>query len=64
MRSDDYLTGAGRNPHLRTCDACGKQIAKSARTCPHCGKTYTTLGGVFIAVIIGLILAGYFFSRK
>lgn len=53
-----------KNPNLKPCSACGKEMAKSARTCPHCGKTYTTLGGVFIAVIIGLLLAGgVFFVR-
>lgn len=48
---------------LKTCGECGKQMADGARTCPHCGKTYTTLSGVIIAVIIGLILAGVFLSR-
>lgn len=44
--------------NLKTCAACGKEMAAGARTCPHCGKTYTTIGGIFIAIIIGLIIAG------
>lgn len=51
------------NPNLKKCEACGKPMAKGARTCPHCGKTHTTLGGIFIAIIIGLILAGFLFKR-
>lgn len=46
---------------LKPCKACGKEIANGARTCPHCGKTYTNLAGVVFAVIIGLILAGFIF---
>ena len=43
---------------LKSCDACGRDMAKGARTCPHCGKNYTTWSGVAVAVIIGLLLAG------
>lgn len=53
-----------KNPNLKSCKACGKEMARSARTCPHCGKTYTTAGGIFIAIIIGLILAGGFFVSR
>ena len=52
------------NPHLTKCSACGQPIAKGARTCPHCGKTYTTLGSVIVAVVVALILAGLFFGRR
>jgi anaerobic ribonucleoside-triphosphate reductase len=52
-----YHFGGG-NTRLRACTACGKDMAKGARTCPHCGKTYTTVCGVAVAVIIGLLLAG------
>lgn len=63
MKPEDYLPrqSGGFNPNLKACDACGKDMAKGARTCPHCGKSYTSVGGVFIAVILGLILAGFFF---
>lgn len=54
-------SGAEPNANLKACRACGKPMAKSARSCPHCGKTYTTVGGIFVAIIIGLILAGGFF---
>lgn len=40
------------------CKACGKPIWKKARTCPHCGRVYTTGSGVFIAIVIGLLIAG------
>ena len=55
---------AAKNPNLKTCTACGKDMARSARTCPHCGKTYTTAGGVFLAIIIALILGGFFVMRR
>jgi predicted amidophosphoribosyltransferase len=65
MRPEDLLRGAGggSNPNLKSCDACGHDMAKGARMCPHCGKTYSTAGGVFIAVILGLILGGFFMWR-
>ena len=25
------------NKNMTTCKACGQEIAKSAKTCPHCG---------------------------
>jgi RNA polymerase subunit RPABC4/transcription elongation factor Spt4 len=43
---------------LKSCEACGHDIAKGARMCPHCGKTYTTWSGVVLAALIGLLLAG------
>lgn len=43
---------------MKTCPTCQKQIDDDARTCPGCGKTFTTSGGVFIAIVIGLILGG------
>lgn len=49
---------------LKNCSACGRQMAKGARTCPGCGKTYTTIGSVIIAIIVGLILAGAFFGSR
>lgn len=47
---------------LVKCKACGEEIAKSAKTCPHCGaknKKHTALGIVLIVigvlVVIGVI---------
>jgi RNA polymerase subunit RPABC4/transcription elongation factor Spt4 len=49
---------------LKKCDSCGKDMDSGARKCPHCGKTYTTLGGVFIAVIIALVIGGCVFTQR
>ncbi len=49
--------------NMKTCPTCKKQIDDGARTCPNCGKRFTTVGGVFIAVLIGLILGGFFLSN-
>jgi ribosomal protein L32 len=49
---------------LIKCKSCGKQIASDARTCPHCGKTYTSAGGILVAVILGLIIGGWLFFRQ
>ena len=54
---------------LTTCNVCGKEIAKSASTCPHCGakqkkkwgwgkKILAGVGGFFLFVIIVGSLAG------
>jgi predicted amidophosphoribosyltransferase len=48
---------------MKTCPTCQKEIDDGARTCPGCGKSFTTFGGVFIAILIGLILGGFFFLR-
>lgn len=44
---------------MKTCPTCGKELDSGARTCPGCGKRFTTFGGVIVAIIIGLILAGF-----
>ena len=49
---------------MKTCPSCKTDCADNARTCPKCGNTFTTIGGVFVAVIIGLILAGAFFGLR
>lgn len=49
-------------PGLKRCPTCKKEVAHGARTCPHCGKTFTTAGGVFIAVIVALILGAIIFG--
>lgn len=51
-------------PGMKRCPVCTKEIAKGARTCPHCGKTFTTFGGVFIAILLGLLLGGFFVFRR
>jgi RNA polymerase subunit RPABC4/transcription elongation factor Spt4 len=41
--------------HLKPCKACGQPIAKAAATCPHCGKTTTSLariGLLFVCVLL------------
>lgn len=37
------------------CKACGQQIAKSAKTCPHCGAKHKKPVGCLLIVIIVLI---------
>jgi predicted amidophosphoribosyltransferase len=48
---------------MTLCPTCKKEIASGARTCPNCGKTFTTSGGIFIAILIGLLLGGFFLMR-
>ena len=44
---------------LKTCKACSKEVAKSAKVCPHCGKKLK-MGWFlkFIIFIIGLFILG------
>ncbi len=49
---------------MKTCPNCKTQLDSGARTCPKCGKTFTTFGGVLIAVIVGLVIAGFLFSSR
>jgi RNA polymerase subunit RPABC4/transcription elongation factor Spt4 len=49
---------------LKKCTECGKEMSAGARTCPHCGKSYTTVGGIFIAVLIALVIGGCVFSQR
>ena len=58
--SEPPQPGAG----MKFCPVCEKEIARGARTCPQCGKTFTTFGGMFIAIILGLLLGGYFLLRR
>lgn len=44
---------------LKPCPACGKEIFKGARTCPQCGKKFTTWSSLILALIIGLVIAGF-----
>ena len=42
---------------LIPCKACGQFIARSATTCPHCGKSSTSLARIgLLALLILLIL--------
>ena len=46
---------------MKTCTACGAEIASSAKTCPHCGaknkKPFYKSAWLWAIVIIGLIVA-------
>lgn len=48
--------------NLKPCPACGSEIAKSATTCPHCGKTMTSVERIILlalaAVLILFLLGG------
>ena len=41
---------------LIPCKACGRSIAKSAATCPHCGKSSTSLARIGLLAVLVLIL--------
>lgn len=49
------------NTKLTTCKACGEQVAKTAKTCPHCGakikKGHPALIGIVAAFILIAIAA-------
>jgi predicted Zn finger-like uncharacterized protein len=45
------IDAIARNPMLKNCVACGKEVAKSAKSCPHCGKKLKM--GVFSKLLIG-----------
>lgn len=48
---------------LVECNACGTKISRSARECPRCGKPRTTWTGVVVAIVVGLILGAFVYSR-
>jgi hypothetical protein len=48
--------------NLIPCPDCGHQVSHTARRCPNCGKTFTTMGGVIVAIIIGVIIFAIFGS--
>lgn len=48
----------------KACPACKKIVAENARTCPNCGHTFTTAGGIFVAIVIGLIIGGCVFMQN
>lgn len=44
--------------NLKTCKSCGKEIAKSAKKCPHCGANLgmaTWLKVIIVLVILGIV---------
>ena len=48
---------------MKTCKHCGKEIAKSAKICPHCGgKNKGKLGLILISFVLILGLVGAFGS--
>jgi hypothetical protein len=53
----------GDPDRMHCCRACGREISKRARSCPHCGEPYTTLGSILFAMLLGLILAGILLRR-
>jgi RNA polymerase subunit RPABC4/transcription elongation factor Spt4 len=44
---------------LTTCKACGGQVARSAKRCPHCGHRRHTIWDT-LAIILGLIAIAIF----
>jgi hypothetical protein len=40
--------------NLKPCPACQQTIAKSATTCPHCGKSMTSVARIGLIVILVL----------
>lgn len=43
---------------MKACPACGKQIAKGAANCPHCGKVFTRpVTWLALIVFVALVLA-------
>lgn len=44
----------------KNCPSCQKWVSENARTCPHCGHTFTTASGVFVAIIVAIVLAALF----
>lgn len=50
------------NKNMTSCKACGKEIAKGVKKCPHCGKDqrnffmqHKILTGILVLVVIGMI---------
>lgn len=52
-----------KNSKLKKCKVCGAEIAKNAKTCPHCGaklkKGHPVLIGVLALVFIVVIIAAF-----
>ena len=41
------------NKNMKQCKSCEKEVSKSAKLCPHCGKKLKM--GWFLKVVIGLV---------
>ena len=52
-----------KKSNLKSCKACGKEIAKGCRACPHCGKTYSNAAGLILALIVGLVVGWLMIAR-
>jgi hypothetical protein len=39
---------------IKSCKACGKEVATSAKVCPHCGKKLKI--GMFLKIVMGVII--------
>jgi hypothetical protein len=48
---------------LIPCKSCGQSIAKSATTCPQCGKKFSSVAGILLACLIGLAIGGLLIAR-
>lgn len=51
---------------LKRCKSCGKEIAKNARVCPHCGHKYSRMSGYFaytLIFIVVIFMIGYVVSN-
>ncbi|NQV69268.1 MAG: hypothetical protein HQ498_04500 [Pseudohongiella sp.] len=44
------------NKKMTVCKSCQKEVAKSAKKCPHCGETLKT--GLFVKILTVLIVLG------
>ena len=47
------------NKNLKPCPSCSKEIANSATTCPHCGKSFTSLARIGLIVILAVIICWF-----
>lgn len=55
---------ANPSQSMKTCPSCRHQVGDNARNCPKCGHTFTTAGGIFIAIIVALVIGGCVFRMR
>ena len=48
------MTDQAENKNIVACKACGKDVAKGVKKCPHCGKKLKM--GMFIKIIRGVVV--------
>ena len=48
------MTDQAENKNIVACKACGKDVAKGLKKCPHCGKKLKM--GMFIKIILGVVV--------